>query len=146
MSFKTLIRGIVTLVCVLVLPPRMAGAQAVKIVVNAATETGDLSTAVLTRIFLKQDKKFASGAAVFPIDQSKASATRAAFSKDFLGRSAAAVDQYWVQQIFSGRDTPPPAKSTDDEVVDFVRRTPGAIGYVSASAEIPSGVKTVTLK
>jgi ABC-type phosphate transport system substrate-binding protein len=138
--------AVLLLVFALALPARTTGAQAVKIVVNAASETGDVTAASLARIFLKQEKKFASGTAAFPVDQAKASPTRATFSKDVLGRSTSAVEQYWLQQVFAGRDTPPPAKATDDEVVDFVKRTPGAIGYVSASAEIPSGVKAITLK
>jgi ABC-type phosphate transport system substrate-binding protein len=41
--------------------------------------------------------------------------------------------------------TPPPVKTTDEEVVAFVASTPGAIGYVSPSALLPEGVKPVEL-
>jgi hypothetical protein len=123
-----------------------AEAQSVKLVANGATEVGDMTTAAATRIFLKQEAKFASGAAAVPIDQVKTSPTRAGFSKEVLGRSVGAVEQYWIQQVFAGKETAPNTKASDADVLEFVKATPGAIGYVSASAAIPAGVKQITLK
>jgi ABC-type phosphate transport system substrate-binding protein len=34
-------------------------------------------------------------------------------------------------------------RTTDEEVVAFVRRTPGAIGYVSGGAALPDTVKAI---
>jgi hypothetical protein len=48
-------------------------------------------------------------------------------------RTASAIDAYWQQQIFSGRGVPPPVLPNDDAVVEYVRKTPGAVGYVSLS-------------
>lgn len=139
-------RTFLILVFALAVSARSTEAQGVRIVVNGSTETGDLTAASVAKIFLKQERKFASGTSAFPVDLPKTSTTRAAFSKEVIGRSTSAVEQYWLQQLFAGKDTPPPAKSSDEEVVDFVKRTPGAIGYISATAELPSGVKAITLK
>ena len=49
------------------------------------------------------------------------------------------------QQIFAGRDLPPPELDSDDEVVKYVLRYPGAIGYVSAGANV-GAAKIVTVK
>ena len=51
-------------------------------------------------------------------------------------RSVAAVKSYWQQVIFSGRGVPPPELETDEAVLRFVARHPGAIGYVSGSADV----------
>jgi hypothetical protein len=59
--------------------------------------------------------------------------------------SGYAFDAWWQQQIFGGGDTPPPTKASDAEIVAFVKATPGAIGYVSPSADV-SGVTVVALK
>jgi ABC-type phosphate transport system substrate-binding protein len=40
---------------------------------------------------------------------------------------------------------PPPVRPSDSAVLDFVRATPGGIGYVSASASLPSGVKALAV-
>ena len=46
----------------------------------------------------------------------------------------------WTKKAFRDGLVQPPLKSGDSEVVDFVRRTPGAVGYVGTS---PSGVNVV---
>ncbi|WP_291162816.1 substrate-binding domain-containing protein [Gemmatimonas sp. UBA7669] len=122
-----------------------AAAQDVKVIVNSANSTADLSGDVVTKLFLKQTTKFPNGTAAQPVDQAKGSSVRAAFSKSVLGRGVAAVESYWQQQIFSGKDVPPPTKASDDEVVAYVKANAGAIGYVSAGAST-AGVKVVDVK
>ena len=57
----------------------------------------------------------------------------------------AAVKSYWQQLIFSGRAIPPPELDSDEEVVRYVAKYPGAVGYVSGGSEL-SGVRTVIVK
>jgi ABC-type phosphate transport system substrate-binding protein len=120
-------------------------AQDYKVIVNSANSTTDLPADVAAKLFLKQTAKFPNGTAAQPVDLAKSSTVRASFSKTVLGRAVAAVESYWQQQIFSGKDVPPPAKASDDDVVAFVKATPGAIGYVSAGAST-AGVKVVDVK
>ncbi len=121
-----------------------ASAQEFKVVVNSANTTADLTADVATKLFLKQVPKFPNGTAAQPVDQGKGAAARVAFTKTVLGRAVSAVESYWQQQIFSGKDVPPPSKGSDDEVVAFVKANAGAIGYVSAGAAT-AGVKVVTV-
>jgi ABC-type phosphate transport system substrate-binding protein len=125
---------------------RRAEAQEFKVVVNASAAVTELPAATVSKLFLKQERKFPSGSAVVPVDLGKASPVRGAFTRVVHTRAVGAVEQYWQQQLFSGRDTPPETKATDDDVLAFVKSTPGAIGYVSASATIPSGVSVITVK
>jgi ABC-type phosphate transport system substrate-binding protein len=122
-----------------------AAAQDFKVIVNSANSTTDLPAATASKIFLKEVAKFPNGTAATPVDLNKASAVRAAFSKAVVGRPVGAVETYWQQQIFSGKDVPPAAKASDDEVIAFVKATPGAIGYVSAGAST-AGVKVIDVK
>jgi ABC-type phosphate transport system substrate-binding protein len=122
-----------------------AAAQDFKVIVNSANSTTDLPAATASKIFLKEVAKFPNGTSASPVDLNKSSATRAAFSKTVIGRPVAAVETYWQQQIFSGKDVPPAAKASDDEVIAFVKATPGAIGYVSAGASV-AGVKVIDVK
>ena len=73
------------------------------------------------------------------------SPVRDSFSREVLGKSVPAVEQYWTQAIFSGRAVPPVEKRTDADVLAYVRETPGAIGYVSASTPT-EGVKRLALR
>lgn len=122
-----------------------AFAQDFKVIVNSANSTSDLPAAVAAKIFLKETTKFPNGSAAVPVDQGKSSPVRAAFSKSVIGRPVSAVESYWQQQIFSGKEVPPAAKSSDDDVVAFVKGNPGAIGYVSAGAST-AGVKVIDVK
>lgn len=84
-------------------------AQDFKVIVNSANSTSDLPAAVAAKIFLKETTKFPNGSAATPVDQGKASPVRAAFSKSVIGRPVSAVESYWQQQIFSGKEVPPAA-------------------------------------
>jgi ABC-type phosphate transport system substrate-binding protein len=124
---------------------REANAQDFKVIVNSANATEELTADQAAKIFLKQATKFPAGAAATPVDQAKGAAVRAAFSKAVLGKSVAAVETYWQQQIFSGKDVPPATKASDDDIVAFVKGNAGAIGYVSAGTAV-AGVKVVSIK
>jgi ABC-type phosphate transport system substrate-binding protein len=76
-----------------------------------------------------------SNKGIAAVDLNADSATRAAFSRAVLRKSAAEVTSYWQQQIFSGRAVPPVVKKSDAEVVAFVEGNEGAIGYVSDGAD-----------
>lgn len=127
----------------ILLPAASAAADYV-VVVNPSVPVSSLSRSEASRIFLRSWTQWPSGEHVKPVDLSKSSPIRAAFTKEVLGRSTGAIEQYWTQAVFSGRAVPPPEKRTDAEVITYVRDTPGAIGYVS-SAAATEGVKRVTL-
>lgn len=122
-----------------------AAAQDFKVIVNSANAASELPAATVSRIFLKEADKFPDGSAAVPVDQGKTTPVRAAFTKAVIGRAVSAVETFWQQQIFSGKEVPPATKPSDDEVIAFVKANPGAIGYVSAGAST-AGVKVIAVK
>ena len=50
-----------------------------------------------------------------------------------------------VYYFASGKEVPPATKASDDDVIAFVKATPGGIGYVSAGAST-AGVKVIDVK
>ena len=126
------------------LPTAVAG-QGFKIVVNSANPTDSISIQQLSRIFMKETTTWNSGQPVMPVDQAANSNVRQGFSKVILGRDTSAVKSYWQRLIFSGRGVPPPEKSSDEAVLDFVREHPGAVGYVSSGTDVGSGVKVLEI-
>ena len=135
-----LLRWIAPLALLAAIPAARAHAQGYVVVVNASAGVGSMSKEDLSKVFLKKSTALA------PVDQDKASAVRAAFSKAVLGRPTAAVGAYWQQQIFAGKDVPPPEKGSDADVLAFVKGNPKAIGYVAGGAALPDGVKAVTVQ
>ncbi len=65
--------------------------------------------------------------------------------KEIIGKDSISLSRYWEQAIFSGRAVPPPTLSTDLEIMDFVRRNPGAIGYVSANTSLDAALKAIKI-
>jgi len=114
-----------------------------KIIVNPSNPMVSITRENVSRIFLKKTTKFPNGLNASPVDLPANSGTRESFSKDVLGKTAASVEGYWQQLIFSGRDVPPPQKK-EGGVLDFVRSNDNGIGYVSASTDT-TGVKVVTV-
>lgn len=127
-----------------VLVPVAAAAADYVVVVNPSNPVSSLPRSDASRLFLRTTTLWPSGEHVKPVDLPKGSPVRTAFTKEVLGRSPGAIDQFWTQSVFSGRAVPPPEKRNDAEVLIYVRETAGAIGYVSAAAST-DGVKRVTL-
>lgn len=116
-----------------------------KVVVNPEVDTDSVSKKDLLRLYLKRTKAWPTGQAAVPVDQVATSPVRTAFSQEVIGKNVSTVKSYWNGQIFAGKPGPPRTLSSDQEVLDFVRSTPGAVGYVSASAPT-SGVKVLDVE
>jgi len=66
------------------------------------------------------------------------------FLRVYLKRSSSQFRNYWRKMVFTGKGHKPKAFQTDEEFVQFVSKTKGAIGYVSAEAELKN-VKTINV-
>src|SRR5690606_22302412 len=125
--------------------PVVARPAAFVVVVNTQAPVFSLSREALSDIFLGKVTWWPNGGPMRPVDQSYDSETRTTFSDEIIGRSVRAVRTHWQQAIFSGQRPPPPVFDTDAEVLAYVRRTRGAIGYVSDGASL-DGVRTVRIE
>jgi len=87
------------------------------------------------------DKQLAGSTKLIPIDNASA-------QEEFLAKvvrlNAAKYATAWTKKSFRDGLSPPEVKATDAEVVDFVARTVGAVGYIKTAP--PAGVKAVVLK
>lgn len=135
----------VTMLGALLLAAAPAPAQPFVVVVNPDAPVSTLSRDALSRIFLKKVMWWEGGVPMRPVDRTYDSPIREQFSDRIIRRSVRAVRSHWQQAIFSGQETPPPVFSTDDEVIAYVKRTPGAIGYVSPQAPL-DGVRALRIE
>jgi ABC-type phosphate transport system substrate-binding protein len=120
-----------------------AQSKSYKVIVNPSNPVYSISRGDLSRIFLTKTTKFPDGRGASPVDLPANSSTRENFSKEVHGKPASAVEAYWQQLIFSGRDVPPAQKS-ESGALDFVRSNENGIGYVSEGANT-SGVKVISV-
>ena len=126
--------------------PRLVDAQnnAIVVIVNNATIPVEaLTRDQVSKLFLKKVERWDTGTPVAPVDLAPGSEVRDVFSRAIFLKSTSAIKSYWQNQIFSGRGVPPPERDSEAQVLDFVRTTPGAIGYVAASTPLAVGVRAV---
>ena len=113
-----------------------AGEPPYRLIAHPGHALAQVERGFVADAFLKKTTRWGDGTPIRPVDQSSDSPVRRRFSEQVIKRSVSAVKSYWQQQIFSGRDIPPPELDSDDAVVQYVLKHPGGLGYVSASASI----------
>jgi ABC-type phosphate transport system substrate-binding protein len=116
-----------------------------KIIVHPRNAEVSVDRKFLEDAFLKKITAWPNDDVIRPADLAPDSPVRRAFTRDVLNRSVEAVKGYWQQRIFSGRDVPPPEFQQDEEVVQFVLRHEGGVGYVSGTANV-NGCKVLVVR
>jgi len=114
------------------------------VIVNKSNVATTLTKKEVSDLFLKKTK-WKDGSAATPVDLVSNSKTREQFTLEIHGKSISAIRSFWQQAAFSGTASAPPEKANDLEVIEFVKKNPGAIGYVSVSAN-NDGVKIVSIQ
>ena len=139
-------RGFATLVLLtLIGATRPAAAESFKVIVNAKVAGRTIRRDSLAEIFLGRAERWIDGRPVTPVDLSTTSPVRESFTKGVLEMTVLSVRVYWTRTISMGH-FPPPTRPSDDEVVAFVARNAGGIGYVSEQATLPETVKVVAVQ
>ena len=116
-----------------------------RVIVNPNNPITSADREFLADAFLKKVVTWPDNDTIRPADLAENSPVRRRFSEEILRRSVSEVKGYWQQRIFSGRDVPPPEFDTDEEVVKYVLKYDGAIGYVSATADLASA-RVITVR
>ena len=127
---------------VLVSVARVAGSD-VKVIANPSVTTDFISAGELKRIYLLQAKKMKDGSVVEPVLQ-KRGAVHDTFCRQFLDRDGEEIRTYYHGVVFTGKGSMPREVNSDEEMVGYVARTRGAIGYVSGGANM-EGVKLLAV-
>lgn len=138
-------RVLVVVAALLAAGPALAEEAGFQVIVHPASQVQALSKRELTDFFLKRVTVWPQGGAVHPVEPPEGGEARERFAAQVLGKSPSVLKSYWNKLIFAGREVPPVEKRSDEEVVSFVRATPGAVGYVAAGVPV-SGVKVLKLK
>jgi TonB family protein len=122
-------------------PPALAGE--IKVIANSHLSVDSISEGELKSIFLEERRSLNDGSHAEPVVE-KGGVTHEAFVHEYLGKSADDLQTFYRSLVFSGKGSMPRELGSDAEVVAYIARTKGAIGYVSAEAPT-EGVKTLTV-
>jgi ABC-type phosphate transport system substrate-binding protein len=146
---RWVMKGLVRCTALFVAIPIFAGLSVAqsnagfKIIVHDENPVHKISKEHVSRLFLKKDLCWVDGTKALPVDQETGSPIRDSFSQEIIGRNAVSVSSYWQQLVFSGRGLPPAMRASDEDVIEFVKAHPGAIGYVARETLVEEGVKVV---
>jgi ABC-type phosphate transport system substrate-binding protein len=121
-----------------------ASAGDIKVIANSSVGASAVSTDELRGVFLATKTSLSDGSHVEPVLE-KGGAIHEEFVKEYLGKTDSALQTYYRSLVFTGKASMPKMLGADADVVAYVAKTKGAIGYVSAGAST-AGVKTLEVK
>ena len=116
----------------------------VVVIANPSVKATDISAADLRDVFTGASSTLKGGSQVVPV-LLKQGAVHEGFLSLYVGKSDSAFRAYWRSLLFSGQGVMPQTLDSEAAMVDFVARTPGAIGYVGRSTT-HEGVKVLTVR
>lgn len=131
-------------VALLAIGSATAWAADIKIIANSSVGAASVSPEELKGVFLDTKSSLSDGSHVEPV-LLKSGAVHEAFLKDYVGKSDSALETYYRSLVFTGKGSMPKAFASEADVVAYVEKTKGAIGYVSAATPT-GGTKVLEVK
>jgi len=113
------------------------------VVVHPSNPIVSITRAELSAIYMKRTRSWRGGHEIVPVDQPAGSPVRERFSRAIHGKNVAYVTRYWQRLIFSGRGIPPRQLQNDAAVLELVKNSRDAIGYVARDTPPGDGVKVL---
>lgn len=120
-------------------------AAAGSLIVIAHLETPALTEDTLQKIYLGKVVEV-NGHPIIPVNLTKGNVLRKAFMEQVLTQDDEKFIAYWTVRRYIGKGTPPREFATVEQQLEFLRATPGAVGYVDDSANVKQGLKMVLRK
>lgn len=133
-----LIRRIVAItiaVAAFIYSPGSLFASDVLIIANQDVTTDSLTRAEIKNIFIGITTLWPDKNKIIFVTL-KESNVHKKFVRQYTSKSPDQFRAYWRRQLFTGKGRIPKAYQTDQDIVSFVAKTSGSIGYVSSSASI----------
>jgi len=109
-----------------------AHAQVV-VIANPSVKAASVSKDDLRDVFTGVSSSLKGGSQVTPV-LLKDGAVHLAMLTLYIGKSDSAFRASWRSIVFSGQGIMPKTFDSESAIVDYVARTPGAIGYIGKSA------------
>jgi hypothetical protein len=115
-----------------------------KVIANSSVGASSISADDLKAVFLQDKSSLSDGSRVVPV-LAKGGPAHETFVKQYLGKTEDALMTYYRSLVFTGKGLMPKTLASDAEVLAYVAKTKGAMGYISSSAGT-EGVKVLEVK
>ncbi|MDY0389751.1 hypothetical protein [Desulfobulbus oligotrophicus] len=114
----------------------------VVVVCNASLSVADrLNPAILARIYTGRTIQI-DGISVLPVNLAPGTPERSLFLQHIMGQNDDEYIGYWLVRKSIGRGTPPQEFKNAAELQNYIRSTPGSIGYIDKQ-HLESGVRSL---
>jgi ABC-type phosphate transport system substrate-binding protein len=114
------------------------------VIANPSVKSDSVSKSELRDVFTGASTNLKDGSHVKPV-LLKDCLTHVEFVSAYLGTSAVGLLVTWRGLVFSGQATMPKSLDSETEMVAYVGRTAGAVGYIG-KATPHDGVKVLTIR
>lgn len=124
--------------------PCTAAGENIVIIANTSVPVDSLSRGALNDIFLGIEAAWKDAQEISIALQEK-SDIHSAFTNEFTNKSPSQFKMHWRKLVFLGQASQPDSFGTEQELIDYVAKNPGAIGYVSAAPQ-NDRIKTIGIE
>jgi ABC-type phosphate transport system substrate-binding protein len=115
----------------------------IKVIANPDVGAVSATSAEIKAVFLGTKDSLSDGSHVQPVILKGSPCD--SFARSYIGKSGAGLVTYYRELVFSGTGVIPKMFASENELIAYVSRTRGAIGYVS-SGTATSGVKVLAVR
>ncbi|MBU0680385.1 MAG: hypothetical protein KKD73_03090, partial [Proteobacteria bacterium] len=122
-------------------PPNVARAD-ILIIANPQAKITSLTHAELQAIYLSQTATWPNGLDV-KLTMLTEEGPHQEFCQKFLNKSVPQHTRHLRRQLYTGKALPPVHLKTSSAVINYIRTTPGALGFIAEQTP-PQGVIVVT--
>ena len=122
-----------------------AALQSTGVLVVAHPDTPMLDEQTLQKIYLGKIVEI-DGRPIIPVNLIRGSTMRKTFMEKILAQDDEKFIAYWTVRRYIGKGSPPREFASVEQQLDYLRNTPGAIGYLDESLESKTGLKTMLKK
>lgn len=133
LHYQTVKRALLAVSCIFwLLMPGLLTADPI-LIHHPQLQGEDFSTSSLVRIYAMQKKTWSDGKQVKVFTLPNSSDTHKDFVTTYLRMQPYQLNRLWHRLVFSGTGTIPQEIATVEEMLETIKTTPGAIGYVDST-------------
>ncbi len=111
------------------------------IIAHPDVETKGLNLVALKNIFLGKTTTWGDKKKIVFVNLSGGEIHKD-FTKRYTSKTTSQYKRYWKKRVFTGKGNMPRCFATEKALLDYVSRTPGAIGYISKKQSEDADVMT----
>lgn len=112
------------------------------VIAHPSVPAESLDQASIKNLFLGKTVQWDNSSMVTIVVSEKAE-VHDMFLKKYVKRTKNQFRNVWRQNLFSGTGKQPIKANSIEELVDYVSKTDGAIGYISSDTQLPENIKVI---